>query len=132
MASQLNPADDTITLVGALPGYRQVRDAIDPDQRWFKGPRCFGMGAALRVINAYDREQGRPMVGALVKRARALHPAAGWWDTDGEQSWDEMVASGQEAVREAVTYWHAADETTDCEPAVAALPADWRALAGGS
>ena len=105
VASQLNPADDTITLVGALPGYRQVRDAIDPDQRWFKGPRCFGMGAALRVINAYDREQGRPMVGALVKRARALHPAAGWWDTDGEQSWDEMVASWQEAVREAVTYW---------------------------
>ena len=131
VARRLDPAADTNTLVGALPGYRAVRDIIDPQQQWFKGPRCYGMGDALRAISAYDDAHGVPRTGALVKRARAYHPAAGWWDTAEEQTWDEMVASWQEAVRAAVDYWHSDEllETTDCQTAVDALPARWRALA---
>jgi hypothetical protein len=128
VARELDPDSDTNTLVMGLPGYKQVRDTIDPDERWWKGPHVTGMGDDLRAISAYDRAHGAPTVTALVKRARSTHPAAGWWGTDDEMSWDEMVASWREAVREAVTYWHA-PETIDCEPAVAALPARWRALA---
>src|SRR5262249_54835351 len=81
VARRLDSAADIDTLVDGLPGYRAVRDIIDPQERWFKGPRCWGMGDALRAINAYDSANDRPKVGALVKRARTNHPAPGWWDT---------------------------------------------------
>jgi hypothetical protein len=89
------------------------------------------MGDALRAISAFDRYHNRPTVTALVKRARTNHPAPGWWDSPGddERSWPELLEGWQEAVREAVTYWHANDPTTDCEPAYAGLPAAWRATA---
>ena len=112
VARRLDPAADVAALVAGLPGYQKVRDAIDPEEQTYKGPRCHGMGDGLRAISAYDWYHGRPTVTALVKRAGTKHPAAGWWDSpgDGERSWQELLESWHEAVRAAVAYWHADDE----------------------
>jgi hypothetical protein len=106
LAARLEDGPYPASLVAALPSYHQLRDAVDPDQRHFKGQHVTGLGDALRAVSAYDRSHGRPTVTALVRRAGGHKPGPGRWD-DGVATEPERMAAWHRAVREAVAYWHA-------------------------
>jgi hypothetical protein len=58
--------------------YGRLREAIDPDQIYFKPPRCRGIGKVLGQISTYEHRQGHPMLSALVVQAGTLRAGDGF------------------------------------------------------
>jgi hypothetical protein len=106
--------------------YTDLCRAIDPEQQYWAPPRFRGIGKLLGHISAYEHENGRPLLSALVVQSGTYQPGNGFAGIGRELGY--QIQSGQERafwrnqVEEIVRYWTSSEaDLTSENPTAKAL-----------
>ena len=109
--------------------YGDLCKAIDPEEHYWAWPRFRGIGKVLGRISTFEREQGRPMLSALVVQAGSMQAGTGFAGLGRDLGF--QIQPGQERafwraeLDEVVRYWtsHTLDESapTPTQQALALL-----------
>ena len=99
--------------------YKDLCNAIDPDEQYWAFPRFRGIGPVLGRVSTFEHEHGRPMLSALVVHSADGQAGDGFAGLGRHLGF--QIQPGQERafwrnqLEEVVRYWTSSGETVDAQ-----------------